>query len=1078
MFNITEDSIRSIASNYNTYLKGRQYYFRKKIRLIEFNNIKLIFTAIVAGTHNYQVRVHFDSKGEFDNATCTCPAHGNYWGCCKHIAAVLFNIREKDKQGEFSEVESKKTAENILDFFHFKQADRKVQVKMEITYEFEQDPHSKEDSTSYFSLRIGDDKLYVVKSIRNLIKSIENNDQIYFGKQFTFDPEKHTFKDKDMQIIDFLREIYETEEIKENYSYRFENNSILKGKRMTLTTSTLKRFFEIVKERKINAIIKNKTYKNINTLEKDISLEFYLTKENKDLSLKVDYYGDKLVPLLPNGEYFFTGEEIYKISKKQNENFKPFYNAIINQDNNTIKIPQEYKEKFVSEVYPFVKKLGKINMDEKIQSAIYAPKIKPKIYFDREGNKIIAEIKFVYGDIIINPFNNDQKLDMEEERILVRDLEKEEELLNIFEDAEFMVKNNQVYLEDDEKIFEFVYKKIDIFKEFGDIYYSESFKTMEIKDSSSFSGGIRLNSGNDLLEFKFEIEGISNAELATVFQAIKEKKKYYRLKDGSYLPLEIEELSKVGQIVDYLELGKKDFEKEILEIPKFRALYLDEHLKETNLKSIKRNLSFKEFVQNIKEPGDMEYTIPKELEQTLREYQIIGFKWLKTLDAYGLGGILADDMGLGKTLQVLTFLLSEKRERGNCPSLIVAPTSLVYNWSAEVEKFTPSLKTLVISGNKEERSKMIEEIMDYDIVITSYPLIRRDIEEYKNISFRYCIIDEAQHIKNPRSQNAQSVKQIKAKNYFALTGTPVENSLSELWSIFDYSMPGYLLSHTRFQKKFEKPIMKEQDKEALDILGKHIRPFILRRLKKDVLKELPDKIEHKVVVELTKEQKKIYLAYLKQIKGEIEDEIKNKGFGKSHIKILAGLTRLRQICCHPKLFIEDFNDQSGKLLILEEIVNDAIDGGHRILLFSQFTSMLKIIKDRFEDMGIEYKYLDGSTDTKVRGQLVDDFNEGEGKVFLISLKAGGTGLNLTGADTVIHFDPWWNPAVEEQATDRAYRIGQKKAVHVMKLITKGTIEEKIFALQEKKRKMIDSVIKPGETLVSKMSEEEIRDIFE
>ncbi len=291
-------------------------------------------------------------------------------------------------------------------------------------------------------------------------------------------------------------------------------------------------------------------------------------------------------------------------------------------------------------------------------------------------------------------------------------------------------------------------------------------------------------------------------------------------------------------------------------------------------------------------------------------------------------------------------------------------------------------------------------------------------------------------------------------------------------------MPGYLLSHTKFKKKFEKPIVRDKDSNALNELSKHIRPFILRRLKKDVLNELPEKIEHKIVAELTKEQKKVYLAYLNQIRNEIDEEIKNKGFERSHIKILSGLTRLRQICCHPSLFIENFKGESGKLLLLEEIIDESIESGHRILLFSQFTSMLKIIREMLERKKIDYKYLDGSTDTKERGQLVRAFNRGEGKVFLISLKAGGTGLNLTGADTVIHFDPWWNPAVEEQATDRAYRIGQKNSVHVMKLITKGTIEEKIFKLQEKKKEMINAVIKPGETLVTKLNEEEIRELFE
>ena len=446
---------------------------------------------------------------------------------------------------------------------------------------------------------------------------------------------------------------------------------------------------------------------------------------------------------------------------------------------------------------------------------------------------------------------------------------------------------------------------------------------------------------------------------------------------------------------------------------------------------------------------------------------------MKTLSNYGFGGILADEMGLGKTIQMIAFLLSEKKEKGQEPSLVIVPTSLVYNWEDEVKRFAPSLKTLVVVGTKEERNNLIDDVEDYDLVITSYPLVRKDVEEYRAFTFRHCILDEAQHIKNHGSLNAKSVKNINAKKYFALTGTPMENSLSELWSIFDFLMPGYLLSHGKFSEKFEKPIARDHDNAKLKDLNNHIKPFILRRLKKEVLKELPDKIEQKIVVEMTTEQKKLYLAYLQAIKGELDDEISTKGYNKSHIMILAGLTRLRQLCCHPSVFVEGYKGGSGKLDSLEEIVSEAIEGGHRILIFSQFTTMLGRIRELLESKKIHCLYLDGSTPVLERGELVRDFNRGVGDVFLISLKAGGTGLNLTSADMVIHFDPWWNPAVEDQATDRAHRIGQENTVQVIKLITKGTIEEKIFQLQEKKKEMIDKVITEGETLISKLSEDEI-----
>jgi len=473
----------------------------------------------------------------------------------------------------------------------------------------------------------------------------------------------------------------------------------------------------------------------------------------------------------------------------------------------------------------------------------------------------------------------------------------------------------------------------------------------------------------------------------------------------------------------------------------------------------------------------MEYPVPDELGDCLREYQTTGFRWLKTLAVYGLGGILADDMGLGKTLEVIAFILSEKGPN-QLPALVIAPTSLLFNWEAEVQKFAPSLKVVVMTGSVPERREKFAEFCGADIVVTSYPLIRRDIDLYRDIEFAYCFLDEAQHIKNPNTINAKSVQQIKARNYFALTGTPVENSLTELWSIFNFIMPGYLLTHSAFQKKYELPIAKGEDPNSAVELSRHVRPFVLRRLKKDVLKELPDKIETRLMADMTKEQEKLYIAFLKQAQGEILNEINTAGFDKSRIKILAALTRLRQICCHPGLFIEDYKGESGKMQLLQEVLEDALASGHRILLFSQFTSMLALIREYLSGQDTSYFYLDGHTKAAKRQEMVQAFNKGENKVFLISLKAGGTGLNLTGADMVIHVDPWWNPAVEEQATDRAHRIGQKNVVQVFKMITKGTIEEKIFALQQKKKELIETVIRPGETFISKLTEEELKAVFD
>ena len=1074
MLNINDKLLRDIGLNASTLLKGKQYFANKRVIKLHPNDSYNIFRATVAGTRPYNVEVYFNESGAFNRANCSCPAYDEYWGYCKHIVATLLEIKKREQQGQYSNQRDTQSIKNLMDLLHYKNSTPKRPVQLEITYEF--DSSLSVSWASAFTMRIGETKLYIIKNPKDLIASMDSKEPLVFGKEFTYEPETHYFKPEDRAFIDFLRELYEYERFFFDKHLGYYNRGIFSGKKVYLTPTSIRRFFEAMRNRSFHFKMQDTIYKNMTIEEKELPLNFTLERERESLVLQANNF-HSFIPLAKNGEYYFVKNNIYRIPSEQREGLLQISEAMKGK-NNSITIPKDYREKFISEVYPLLKRIGKTQIDKEVQSDIYGPPLEVEIYLDFQDNKLFVEIQFLYGDMKITPFGKGTHINSEDHRILIRDYEKENQIILLIEDTGFKIKNNHVYLDEEALIFDFIHDSIEKIQKLSTIFYSDAFKRLEIKDKTALSGSVRFSPVGDTLEFNFDIEGISSGEIMEVFQSIKEKKKFYRLKDGSFLPLDLPELFEVGTIIDSLSIEEGDFIDGTALLPRYRAFFIDEQLKEANLKSIKRSKEIKEFVQNIREPGDIDYEIPESLRDILREYQKSGYKWLKTLAAYGLGGILADDMGLGKTLQVLTLLLSEKEEQSPLPTIIVAPTSLVYNWAWEIEKFTPQLRALVVTGNKTDRMYSLEGLKNYDVLITSYPLIRRDIEIYQSYSFQYCILDEAQHIKNPGSINAKSVKEIKAKNYFALTGTPIENSLTELWSIFDFIMPDYLLSLGKFQKKFEKPIVTEGNQQSLSILGKHIRPFIMRRLKKDVLKELPDKLENKIVAELTLEQKKLYLAYLKQIKGEIEEEIKSKGFQRSHIKILSGLTRLRQICCHPAMFMDNYDGGSGKMELLEEIIREALDSGHRLLLFSQFTTMLHIIKGRLDSMGVSYKYLDGSTEVKTRGELVKQFNDGDGEVFLISLKAGGTGLNLTGADMVIHFDPWWNPAVEDQATDRAHRIGQQNTVHVMKFVTQGTIEEKILNLQDRKKKLIDSVIQPGDTLVSKLSEDEIRELFE
>ncbi|MGE5582552.1 MAG: DEAD/DEAH box helicase, partial [Bacillota bacterium] len=814
-------------------------------------------------------------------------------------------------------------------------------------------------------------------------------------------------------------------------------------------------------------------------LEQDLELNFDLTRDLNNLLLTVNTGGpDQVLALTKKGDYYYHRGQIYHPSPGQQKYLLPLYQSCLQKQRNMIVFRDRQKERLVSELLPSLRKLGRVSIAEDLAKNFYQEELQAKVFFDKHPEGISAKLEFHYGDQKSLPFTNEAGAGEADapERIVVRDVEKERRIQAVFEKAEFKVAKDYIYLDDEEKIYHFLRYLLPELKEEAEVYYSDDFKNLKVRYPRTISGGVRLNNRSNLLELSLQYEGIDNRDLAAVFLSLRQRRKYHRLADGSFLPLDEPELAAVADLLEELDLSAGDLQQKIIELPKYRALYIDSLLRDSGLHGIERNAAFKQMVQNIREPEDMEFEVPAPLRNVLREYQKVGFKWLKTLSMYGLGGILADDMGLGKTLEVITLILAE-REQNCSPSLVIAPTSLVYNWRAEVDKFAPQLRALVIAGPPRERQELLKEIAGNDIIVTSYPLIRRDLELYEQLEFTYCFLDEAQHIKNPNTLNAKSVKQIKARNYFALTGTPIENSLTELWSIFDFVMPGYLHNHAKFVTRYESPIVKEQDQKAIQDLSRHIRPFVLRRMKRDVLKELPEKIESKQTAVMTPEQTQVYLAYLQMARGEIASELEANGFAKSQLQILAALTRLRQICCHPALFLENYEGESGKMLLLQELLTDALEAGHRILLFSQFTGMLNLIQPYLEAQGISYFYLEGATKAQDRLEMVKAFNEGSGQIFLISLKAGGTGLNLTGADIVIHFDPWWNPAVEDQATDRAYRIGQRNMVQVFKLVTQGTIEEKIYDLQQRKKELIEAVIQPGETLLTKLTEAEIRELF-
>lgn len=1070
-----------------TYKRAKQYYEggyveelkidTEKLNGQDKKNITTIKSRVISfnGFNSYDTQIEFDNFSGQLRGYCTCldsedsDEEGGY-GPCKHITAMLIKY-VREYEGKLSDGNhAVNEIDSLIDKLkHASEegSEYKRELNLEIKF-YDGDYYHRPN----IELKLGLEKNYVVKSMRRFLDAVLKEESLEFGKNFTYDPSIHKFNLTDEKIMQMLVELRELEGEHGN-TFGYYENSIFSGKKLMLTDKLMYRFFKLAKGRCIDAVINDNEYNNVNIFEAEMPLKFRLGMNRQTIELSQE--SDIPEPIDGFNRVYFYDGNFYLPPLSQIRMYEPIYDLLKFKRNSKLIISRSEGEKVASFLLPALKKVTKeITLDKNVAEAFYEAELVIRTYLDKDGDNVTAVVKYVYDDVEIDPFKKDAL--SRNKGILVRDIEKEENCDKVLRSFGFEKDKDCYIMKNEGNIVSFIDGGVSRLQELGEVYYSESFRSIRLYGKSNIIAGVKLNNRN-MLEFSFELEGVDREELKDIFNALREKKKYYRLKKGGFVSLQDQGIKDTAELIDYLGINDKELSNEKILISKYNALYMDQKIKDKNMDFVKRSSDFREIVNNIRDIKEMDYELPEHLDKVMRNYQKIGFKWFKTLSHYGFGGILADEMGLGKTLETIAFIASEK---GDKPSIVVAPTSLLYNWQSEIERFAPELKSLVMSGSKSQREELMEKVKESDIVITSYPLIRRDIDEYKNIDFKYCILDEAQQIKNAASISASSVKKIKAEGYFALTGTPMENSLMELWSIFDFIMPGYLFNHNKFSRMYEAPIVKDDDKIAMDELNRHIKPFILRRLKKDVLQELPPKIEHNVIVEMTEEQKKLYAAYSEQAKQEIGRTISDKGFSRSRIQIFSILTRLRQICCDPSIFVEDFKGESGKMQALNELLDESISQGHKVLLFSQFTSVLKNIAGMLYNNNMKYLYLDGNTKSEDRMALCRKFNTGDANIFLISLKAGGTGLNLTGADTVIHFDPWWNPAVEEQATDRAHRIGQKKNVEVIKLLSKGTIEEKIFELQERKKKIINNVINENmneDNIMTQMTQEDLENLF-
>jgi len=1062
-------------------IKGERVFKNDLIKDIDVN-VEDDCINVKAAVVSESLYSEYSCNLEIDNITkevigshCSCPdfeknefRKDNY--CCKHIIASFYSflksidsdlvLRNKLSKSLDSKEEKKNAKNNNIDLLSLLIDDNEKElVKFDIIIN-KNNWSSKLQAEFKIGSRAKSNKMYIIRDINQFLICNFNNVPVKYGKDFEFDLRKQRLSLEDRRLLKFM---YNIRSIAENdRSFRRSQDKLIDGKLMTIPDYMVKEFLRIIKKNRVY-LGDGFFYRVLESeiIEDDVPMPLSLSSKKDEVILEVE----NGIPeaLTKDEDVFLYGTSIYIPSLEQCERLEP-YLKIFNATSK-ISFPKDKEVKILKDLIPSIQKLtNDLTLSNSIKKKVVMAKPKFSFYFDKD-KEISLIFKVSYAGHEFNYFEEYK------DKIIYRDNAYEREVFGLIRRLHFHEVDNKFYfLGDDDDAFKFFKYEIDKLQDYGEVFYSERFKGIKKLSKSQFKGEVRKGK-YDYFELEFNIGNLSEEETIKILRSFRDNVKYYKLQNGEFLDLEEVNLKEALTLIDTL-LEEETLNKNLIEVPLNKAIYLEDYLEDKGIRYIKGRKEIKDLKKKLTNIEGKIFDLPKYLNATLREYQVNGYNWFKTLDYLGFGGILGDEMGLGKTLQTITFLLSNKGSK----SLIVAPTSLIYNWNNEFKKFAPSMKIGIANGVKEDRELMLKDFKEYDVIITTYNLLRRDIDFY-NVEFDYCILDEAQNIKNSSSQNAKTVKSIKAKRRFALTGTPIENSLMELWSIFDFIMPNYLYDEKRFTVRYFRRL--EEGPEILQELNRLIKPFILRRYKKNVIKELPEKIEKRLYVPLSDEQAKVYETYSKYVKDVIAKKVENLEFTKSKIEILSYITKLRQLCLDPSVVMDDYIGDSGKVDSLIELLEQSVSENHKILVFSQFTSVLKNISKILKKENFKYSYLDGSISSIDRMKMVEEFNSGENSIFLISLKAGGTGLNLTSADIVIHFDPWWNPAVEDQATDRAHRIGQENVVEVIKLIARGTIEEKIVDLQDSKRELISRIL--GDDLssntINTLSQEDILELF-
>jgi hypothetical protein len=1073
---INEHIIRELCGSVS-FKRGERFYHSDEV---EFKSYGTGFAeAFVSGSENFFVTVRTLNEGKF-SVSCSCPKLSSYHMECQHSAAVLLAILDHQRLGTVPELRAEENvetaghrdsdsaategnlAEGLLSLFGQnhnrgpsagRQYFENRQV-IEPTFVF------KPVSVGGFHMMGAKIMLggIAVQDIRQTLGCIKNGEISVLSLSSSFDPALHCFDRISDAVIQQLIQVLADET---SFLSQLEDYYKPEPDTLIIPSSSWRTIINLLPQTSsVKLDYRGYLTDGVKIVEDQLPLEFiFLKNEDNGGQLRVKGMEDLL--LLNVYEQVLADGNLIQLNSENSEVLANLKKMLEVAGANTIHVPKNQLKLFFEKVVPGLKRIGTVQLAGSDWGEFTVKPLTAKLYLDRVKDRLLAGLEFHYGQAVIQP---SESRSSGYSKVHIRDNEKEAAIIDILESSDFARTEGGYYLHNEEKEYEFLYHALPKLHKLVQVYATTAVRNRIFKAGSPPAIRVKFKKERtNWLEFKFELDGIPEKEIKDVLAALEEKRKYFRLRSGALLSLEAKEYEEIRRFLISAPIQQEDWET-TLNMPVVEGLRLMDTVQ--NEEVFHREDSFRQFLDSLRQPGKLEFQVPPGLDTVMRRYQKEGFKWMKTLASHGFGGILADDMGLGKTLQSIAFILSELPDirRTKSPVLIVCPSSLTYNWLAELGKFAPGVHASVIDGPRKARLRALET-GNPDVVITSYQLLRMDIDWYEKIAFHTTFFDEAQAFKNPITQTARAVKKLGSTHRFALTGTPVENSIEEIWSIFHVVFPGLFKG------------LKEYSQLTREQISRRIAPFLLRRLKEDVLSELPGKQETIEYSEMLPEQKKLYAAYLAKLRHDTLKHLNKDTLRKNRIKILAGMTRLRQICCHPALFVDGYKGSSSKFNQLRQIIEESQQTGRRVLVFSQFTSMLQLIGRDLAGQGYDFFYLDGRTAPEDRVEICSRFNAGERNLFLISLKAGGTGLNLTGADTVILYDLWWNPAVEEQAADRAHRIGQKNTVQVIKLVAKGTIEEKINELQEKKRHMIEEIINPGEKGSLSLTDEDIREIL-